>query len=145
MKRAAVAFAVAMMAAGVASALAPGSSPPQTPSRDSGGTPPAPPSVASSASKPTLEARQAPVPFNPKPKATFRPPTFDSDAVGPVPAKVGSNSFGESRAKAAIEADGYKGVNVLRKDGDGRWRAEALRGKTKVLLIVDAQGNVISE
>ena len=58
--------------------------------------------------------------------------------VGPeVPAKIGGGA-GESAAKAAIEADGYKGVKVLRKGANGVWHASALRGKTEVMLTVDA-------
>jgi hypothetical protein len=147
MKRAMVAFAMAMMAAaGVASALAPSSKPPQTVPRDAAG-PPQIPDVAANPSKPLVEARQAPVPLMMRPRPTFAPaapPPFDSDAVGPVPPKVG-DGLAEGRAKAAVEADGYKGVKVLRRDADGRWRAEAMRGSTKVLLIVDAQGNVAQE
>jgi hypothetical protein len=44
-----------------------------------------------------------------------------------------------------VEADGYKGVKVLRKGDNGLWYAEGLRGSTKVLLMVDAQGNVTSQ
>ena len=45
-------------------------------------------------------------------------------------------------AKAAIEADGYKQVNVLGKGADGAWRATAYRGSTEVQLTVDGTGRV---
>jgi hypothetical protein len=45
-------------------------------------------------------------------------------------------------AKAAIEADGYKRVNVLGKGANGSWRATAYRGSTEVQLTVDGTGRV---
>ena len=47
--------------------------------------------------------------------------------------------------RAAIEADGYKGVTVLGKGTDGTWRAKAYRGKTEVQLTVDGTGRVSTE
>jgi hypothetical protein len=48
-------------------------------------------------------------------------------------------------AKAAIEADGYKGVSLLGKGTDGAWRAKAYRGTTEVQLMVDGTGKVSAE
>ena len=48
----------------------------------------------------------------------------------------------ETAAKAAIEADGYKGVRVLARRSDGAWKASALRGQTEVLLSVGPTGSV---
>ena len=45
-------------------------------------------------------------------------------------------------AKAAIEADGYKGVRALARGADGVWKASALRGQTEVLLSVSPTGGV---
>jgi hypothetical protein len=45
-------------------------------------------------------------------------------------------------AKAAIEADGYKGVRALVRGSDGVWKASALRGQTEVLLSVSPTGGV---
>ena len=68
-----------------------------------------------------------------------------TDAVGPdVPAKIGGGS-GESAAKAAIEADGYKGAKVVRRGDNGIWYAKAMRGTTEVSLTVDAGGRVSLE
>jgi hypothetical protein len=44
--------------------------------------------------------------------------------------------------RASIQADGYKGVQVLRKGVNGVWHAKAMRGTTEVLLVVDSSGNV---
>jgi hypothetical protein len=55
---------------------------------------------------------------------------------------VASERRGESAARAAIEADGYKTVQVLRRGDDGVWYAKAFRGKTEAQLIVDARGGV---
>jgi hypothetical protein len=139
MKRAVLAFAIAMTAAGVASALGP--LPAAPPKIDQPESPRAP---AANAPKPLLEARQAPVPLLLKPRATIAAPQFDADAVGTPPPKAG-DSVGEGRARSAIEADGYRGVKVVRKGANGLWYAEALRGKDRVLLTVDAQGNVAQE
>ena len=72
--------------------------------------------------------------------------------VAALPAKPGDES-GEksadkvagSSAKAAIEADGCKGVRVLRQGANGVWHARALRGKTEVMLTVDGQGSVTAD
>jgi hypothetical protein len=53
-----------------------------------------------------------------------------------------SDRSGENAARAAIEADGYKGVQGLHRGDDGVWHAKALRGRTEVRLIVDARGAV---
>lgn len=152
-KRSFLIIAVAMTVAGVASAFALG---PQEPAA---GDPPMPvvakqpaaisvtpaPASAPVVKKASFEARRAPVPLLMKPRPTIEPPIFDADAVGPeVPAKIGDGSGG-SAAKAAIEADGYKGVKVLRQGANGLWYAKATRGTTEVPLTVDAAGRVALE
>ena len=139
MKRAVFAFAIAMTAAGVASALGPLPSLPQRPAQ----TDTQPSAAPAAAAKPTLEARQAPVPLQLKPRPTVAASTADAGTPAPEPPKT--DSVGEGRAKVAIEQDGYKGVKVLRKGANGLWYAEAMRGKDRVLLTVDAQGNVAQE
>ena len=52
---------------------------------------------------------------------------------------------GESAAKAAIEADGYKRAKVVRQGENGLWYAKAMRGTTEVSLTVDATGRVSLE
>ena len=153
MKRGVFVFTVAMTAAGVASALtlAPIAQAPPQPSQVAS-KPPSDPVLLAGAAKSTLEARQAPVPLLVKARAPIELPTVASDTAPPETAAKASEEAGkaseeaaEGPAKAAIEADGYKTVKVLRKGANGLWYAEALRGKTKVLLTVDSQGNVAAE
>jgi len=51
----------------------------------------------------------------------------------------------QQAAKAAIEADGYKSVQMLGQGSNGVWRASALRGKTRIVVNVDQAGNVFTE
>jgi hypothetical protein len=154
-KRGFLALALVTTTAGVASAFAPVS-------QDSGARPPATelamPVVAKQPAaiplvttpepvgkKASFEARRAPVPLLMKPRPTIEQPVFDADAVGPdVPAKIGGGA-GESAAKAAIEADGYKRAKVVRQGDNGIWYAKAMRGTTEVSLTVDAGGRVSLE
>jgi hypothetical protein len=95
--------------------------------------------------KASFEVRHAPVPLLMKPRPTIAQPIFDADAVGlevPVKTNVGSS---EGAAKAAIEADGYKGVKALRQGANGMWYAKAMRGTAEVPLTVDAAGRVALE
>jgi hypothetical protein len=112
--------------------------------------------------KASVETRQAPVPFQPKPRPPVNlPPVADQDkdkdkdkdkateakAAGQSADKpdTSSDPAGEKAARAAIEADGYKGVTVLRKGANGVWHASALRGKTTVMLTVDGSGSVSAD
>jgi hypothetical protein len=109
--------------------------------------------------KASVEARQAPVPFQLKPRPPVNlPPVADKDKdkdkateakasgqSGDKPAETSSDPAGENAARAAIEADGYKGVKVLRKGVNGVWHASAMRGKTTVMLTVDASGSVTAD
>ncbi|MGZ5905492.1 MAG: hypothetical protein ACXWLB_16370 [Reyranella sp.] len=156
-KRSILIIAVAMTVAGVASAFALG---PQEPTARDQSMPvvakqpaaisvapgptagPAPTPVVKNAS---FETRRAPVPLLMKPRPTIEPPVYDADAIGPeVPAKIAAGS-GDSAAKAAIEADGYKGAKVVRRGDNGIWYAKAMRGTTEVSLTVDAGGHVSLE
>jgi hypothetical protein len=105
--------------------------------------------------KASVETRQAPVPFQPKPRPPVNlPPVADKDKAaeakatgqsGDKPGETSPDPAGENAARAAIEADGYKGVKVLRKGANGVWHASALRGKTTVMLTVDAGGGVSAD
>jgi len=148
-KRGFLALALGMTTAGVASAFALG--PPEPAARDLSmpvvARQPAAISVAPApvAKNALFEARRAPVPLLMKPRPTIEQPLFDADAVGPeVPAKIGGGA-GESAAKAAIEADGYKRAKVVRQGDNGIWYAKAMRGTTEVSLTVDAGGRVSLE
>jgi hypothetical protein len=112
---------------------------------------------AATVQKASVEARQAPVPFQLKPRPPVNlPPVADKDKdkateakasgqSGDKPGETSSDPAGENAARAAIEADGYKGVKVLRKGVNGVWHASALRGKTTVMLTVDASGSVTAD
>ncbi|MDP2330946.1 MAG: hypothetical protein Q8M19_09660 [Reyranella sp.] len=105
---------------------------------------PSPPPVLRNAS---VDIRQAPVPL----QARFRKPVAlplddTSDAYAKAEGGLSANSAtgdesNESAARAAINADGYKDVQILR-GHNGVWHAKALRGKTAVLLMVDSKGTV---
>ena len=107
--------------------------------------------------KASVEPRQAPVPFQLKPRPPVNlPPVADkgadakeakaSDKPGePSSEPAAGDVGGENAARAAIEADGYKGVKVLRKGVNGVWHASALRGKTPVMLTVDGSGSVTAD
>lgn len=98
----------------------------------------APPSVLQ---KVSVETRRAPVPLLLKPRPVVEAAfageltTVPEEAVG----------FDDKAAKAAIEADGYRGVRILRKGGDGVWHATGLRGTTAVMLTVNADGAVTAD
>jgi hypothetical protein len=63
-------------------------------------------------------------------------------AVPDAEARAQDDAGEKAAAKAAIEADGYKRVNVVGRSGDGIWRAKAYRGTTMVGLTVDGSGRV---
>ena len=149
MKRGVFAVTMTVMVVGVASALAfaPAAQPvSQSTPRPAAAEAAAPVVAQLAQAKPTLEARQAPVPLLMKPRTPVELPTATAtDGAAAPPPQQAATAGGENSAKAAIEADGYKGVKVLRKAADGRWYAEAMRGNTKVLLTVDADGSVAAE
>jgi hypothetical protein len=91
-----------------------------------------------------MEARRLPIPLMrnvralPRTAATPDVVMADADVQAPDNRDIGT-------AKAAIEADGYKRVSVIGKQGNGTWRAKAYRGQTEVLLTVDGAGRVSLE
>ena len=91
---------------------------------------------------PGLEIRQAPVPLvrNVRPPLEAAPPAAPSDTR-----QQAQGGLDRKAAKAAVEADGYKGVTVLGKAGNGGWRAKGFRGATEVLLTVDGAGGVSTD
>jgi hypothetical protein len=91
-----------------------------------------------------VEAHQPPIPLVRNVAAL--PATATSPDVGmPDAEKQAQDDLDRRAAKAAIEADGYKGVSVLGKGPDGAWRAKAYRGTTEVQLTVDGTGGVSAE
>ena len=119
-----------------------------------GSAPPAPVSsprkqvVETSSSKPALEANRPPVPLMMKPRPAVEqpisPPSTQVAVAAPDLKAAGEPkaNLGEKSAKAAVEADGYKGVRLLNKDANGNWQARAMRGSTEVSLTVDKRGGV---
>lgn len=55
---------------------------------------------------------------------------------------TGANSFTEGQARSRIEAAGFSGVDDLKKDDQGVWRARATRNGQQVNVGLDYQGNV---
>jgi hypothetical protein len=94
-------------------------------------------------SAPSLDATRPPVPVLFSHRKSFVP--ADEAASIRSPSAVVTTSpvaMTETAAKAAIEADGYKGVRALARGSDGVWKASALRGQTEVLLSVGPTGSV---
>ena len=105
------------------------------------------PSPAPALRSASVDVRQAPVPMQVRPRTPVALPRDDTsegytkgEAGISARSATGSKS-NEEAARAAIAADGYKDVEILRGD-NGVWHARALRGKTAVLLVVDAKGSV---
>ncbi|HSH99478.1 MAG TPA: hypothetical protein VLA02_02665 [Reyranella sp.] len=51
----------------------------------------------------------------------------------------------DSKAKAAIELDGYKNVRGLVQDAGGVWRGRAMRGRTEIAIRMNADGSVSAD
>jgi hypothetical protein len=102
------------------------------------------PSSSPPVQRASVDVRQAPVPVQPKPRApVISAWDYPNEIYAKAQALVARpSSSGENAARAAIEADGYKGVQELRRGDNGVWHAKALRGRTEVRLIVDARGAV---
>lgn len=97
----------------------------------------------------SVEAARPPVPL----RVNHKPPLPDKSAVSdskastdtPGNADPPAGQKTQHAARAAIEADGYKGVQILSQGSDGVWKASALRGKTRIVVNVDQAGNVFAE
>ena len=116
------------------------------------------PPVASARSGSTsMEAARPPVPLrvNHKPPLSDRPVVSSGQASADTNGKPSTDTpeavdarpeqRSHQAAKAAIEADGYKSVQILSQGSNGIWKASALRGKTRVVVNVDQAGNVFTE
>ena len=94
-------------------------------------------------SAPSLDATRPPVPVVSSPRRSFVPANEAASTPSPsAAATVPPGTMSEAAAKAAIEADGYKGVRALARGSDGVWKATALRGQTEVQLSVGLTGSV---
>ena len=90
-----------------------------------------------------LETRRLPVPILLDTQGVTAPQSVNPDGALPNDTVLGEMT--ESAAKAAIEADGYKGVRILQRAADGGWSARALRGTIEVGLSVDLRGSVSAD
>jgi hypothetical protein len=94
-------------------------------------------------SAPSLDATRPPVPVLFAHRRSFVPANEAASTLSPSVADTARpGNMSEAAAKAAIEADGYKGVRALARVSDGVWKASALRGQTEVLLSVGPTGSV---
>jgi len=110
-----------------------------------------------SSRKPAVEVRQAPVPlrWSYTHQTVAVPAEQESAGSGPTIADLASRSLteqaspmadtGEAAARAAIEADGYKGARGLTRGSDGSWSGRALRGRTEVAIRVSPDGSVSAD
>ena len=91
----------------------------------------------------SLGATRPPVPVLFSHRKSFVPADEAVSTLSPSAADTAPPaSMSAAAAKAAIEADGYKGVRALARGSDGVWKASALRGQTEVLLSVGPTGSV---
>jgi hypothetical protein len=91
----------------------------------------------------SLDATRPPVPVVFSQRRPFVPANEPASTPSPSAAATAPpGNTTEAAAKAAIEADGYKGVRALARGSDGVWKASALRGQTEVQLSVGATGRV---
>ena len=94
-------------------------------------------------SAPSLDTTRPPVPVHFSQRRSFVPASDAVSTLSPsATATAPPGNMSEAAAKAAIEADGYKGVRALSRGSDGVWKASALRGQTEVLLSVGPTGRV---
>ena len=71
-----------------------------------------------------------------------RSPANTTTAAPPAAPVNGANSFTMDEARRRIEAGGFSQVTALKKEDDGIWRGQAVRGGTSVPVFCDYQGNV---
>jgi hypothetical protein len=146
MKSSLLVLAVVAAITGVASAHVLGSSPetrrpfPRIETKAQPTTPPSPIAANPVERAAAVETRRHPVPLLVASRTSIAPQPVDPDAALPKDTALGK--MAESAAKAAIEADGYRGVRILQRTADGGWRARALRGATEVSLSVNLRGDV---
>jgi hypothetical protein len=73
------------------------------------------------------------------------PPAIDTiEGNNPGAPASGANSFTENQAKSRIEERGFANVSELTKDDQGVWRGTAERDGKKVQVMLDFQGNVVT-
>lgn len=99
--------------------------------------------------KPAVVIRGAPVPISWTYKHEAIAVPQEEQASSPSQlanqASPGQDGNGRAAAKAAIEADGYKGVSKLAQTPDGKWTARVLRGATEITVTVSSDGSVSAD
>ena len=70
-------------------------------------------------------------------------PTID-DLISQVTTDSPPN-MAQAAARAAIEADGYRGVHDMTQGPDAAWKARAMRGNMEVGVTVAADGSVSAD
>jgi hypothetical protein len=90
----------------------------------------------------SLDATRPPVPVLFARRPPFVPASEAVSTLAPSAVTAPPASMSAAAAKAAIEADGYKGVRALSRGSDGVWKASALRGQIEVVLSVGPTGRV---
>jgi len=107
-----------------------------------------PPRIAARTAAPIAAARP-PVPLllspHPPREAAHTPPAKATADGGVAQADEQGTAEAAARAKAMIEADGYKRVRAVARAPDGRWRGLAMRGAEEVAVSVDDNGNVSTQ
>lgn len=155
-----VGLAVTMLGAGYVFAPQPGVAALPTASRPEAAPAASAETSAAPTSKPTgsLVANRPPVPIVTRSHDKYHVPKESDGDLSKASLVVGGATDGglppgpgdvtpvdSSRAKAAVELDGYKNVRGLEKGPDGVWRGRAMRGRTEIAIRVDDAGNVSAE
>jgi hypothetical protein len=77
--------------------------------------------------------------------ASPQSPEAQQQALLTEPKTRNDSTGNDSKAKAAIELDGYKNVRGLVQDAGGVWRGRAMRGRTEIAIRVNADGSVSAD
>jgi hypothetical protein len=74
--------------------------------------------------------------------STAPPPAVPSGTSAVVP---GENSFTETQVRERLEANGYSGIEALRKGDDGIWRSTATHSGQQFQVMLDYRGNIVRQ
>ena len=59
-----------------------------------------------------------------------------------LPATSSNGTAAEAAVKAQLEAKGYNGIKLLKRDTAGNWTGKAMRNNVEVAVTLDTKGNV---
>lgn len=59
-----------------------------------------------------------------------------------LPATSSNATAAEAAAKSKLEAKGYNGIKLLKRDTAGNWTGKAMRNNVEVAVTLDPSGNV---